>query len=59
MLAHNAFGGASSLEEITLKSATKVVASYYPVPSTIKAIKVPAQLVDEYKADQFWKDFAR
>ncbi|MEG2856688.1 leucine-rich repeat domain-containing protein [Bacteroides sp.] len=58
MLAHNAFGGASSLEEITLKSATKVVASYYPVPSTIKAIKVPAQLVDEYKADQFWKDFA-
>ena len=57
-LAHNAFGNASSLEELTLKSATKVVATYYPVPNTIKVIKVPAQLVDEYKKDQFWKDFA-
>lgn len=57
-LEHNAFGNASSLEELTLESTTKVEAAYYPVPSTIKAIKVPQTLVDTYKQDEYWKAFA-
>lgn len=58
VLEHNAFGNASSLEEITMKSATKVEATYYPVPRTIKVIRVPQTLVEVYKQDQYWKDFA-
>lgn len=57
-LAFNAFGNASSLDEISLMSPTMVVAGDNPVPTGIKKIKVPQNLVEIYKQDKYWKPFA-